>query len=164
MSRDLTNRQWGRIHPFLPPQKPDIGRPNEDHRTIIKGILWIDRTGAPWRDLPERYGCWSTVASRFYRWRSKGIWQGILSALQQQADAAQELNWDVHHVDGSVIRAHQHAAGAKQSSSETEALGRSVGGLSTKIHLRIEGSGKPMSIRLTAGQRHEATEEEPLME
>lgn len=87
-----------------------------------------------------------------------------MSALQQQADAAQELNWDVHHVDGSVIRAHQHAAGAKQSSPEAEALGRSVGGFSTKIHLRIEGRGKPMVIRLTAGQCHETTEFEPLIE
>ena len=162
--RDLTNRQWENLHPFLPPQKPKVGRLNEDHRAIVNGILWIDRTGAPWRDLPERYGCWSTVASRFYRWRKKGIWQRLLEALQQQADVALELNWDVHHVDSSVIRAHQHAAGAKQSSPEAEALGRSQGGFSTKIHLRIEGSGKPMTIRLTAGQRHEATEFEPLME
>ena len=112
-SRDLTNQQWERLQPLLPPQKPKTGRPNEDHRTIVNGILWIERTGAPWRDLPERYGSWSTVASRFYRWRFSGIWQGILEALQQKADAAGELDWKVHHVDGSVIRAHQHAAGAK---------------------------------------------------
>lgn len=162
--RDLTNQQWEILHPFLPLQKPKVGRPSEDHRTIINGILWLNRTGAPWRDLPERYGCWSTVASRFYRWRSKGIWQQILSALQQQTDAEQELNWDMHYVDSSVIRAHQHAAGAKDSNPEAEALGRSVGGFSTKIHLRIEGNGKPMVMRLTAGQQHEATELEPLME
>ena len=125
--------------------------------------MWLNRTGAPWRDLPERYGCWSTVASRFYRWRRRGIWQQILAALQQQADVAQELNWNVHYVDGSVVRAHQHAAGAKKSNPEAEALGRSVGGFSTKIHLRIEGSGKPMAMRLTPGQRHEATEFELLM-
>lgn len=112
-SRDLTNQQWERLQPLLPPQKPKTGRPNEDHRTIVNGSLWIERTGAPWRDLPERYGPWSTVASRFYRWRSCGIWQGILEALQQKADFSGELNWKVHHVDGSVIRAHQHAAGAK---------------------------------------------------
>jgi transposase len=97
--RDLTNQQWERLHPLLPPQKPKVGRPNEDHRTIVNGILWIDRTGAPWRDLPERYGCWSTVASRFYRWRQVGVWQRILEALQQQADAAEQLNWNVHHVE-----------------------------------------------------------------
>ena len=112
-NRDLTDQQWERLHSLLPPQKPKTGRPNEDHRTIVNGILWIDRTGAPWRDLPERYGPWSTVASRFYRWCQAGIWQRILESLQQQADAAGQLNWKVHHVDGSVIRAHQHAAGAK---------------------------------------------------
>lgn len=163
--RDLTNQQWEHLHPFLPPQKPKVGRPNEEHRTIIvNGILWIDRTGASWRDLPERYGCWSTVASRFDRWRQVGVWQRILEALQQKADAALELDWNVHHVDSSGIRAHQHAAGAKESCPEAEALGRSQGGFSTKIHLRIQGSGKPMVIRLTPGQRHETTEFEPLME
>jgi transposase len=112
-NRDLTNQQWQRLKPLLPPQKPQTGRPNQDHRTIVNGILWIDRTGAPWRDLPEGYGSWSTIASRFYRWRQAGIWQRILETLQQQADAVGQLNWKVHHVDGSVIRAHQHAAGAK---------------------------------------------------
>ncbi len=96
--RDLTNQQWEHLHPFLPPQKPKVGRPNEEHRTIVNGILWIDRTGASWRDLPERYGCWSTVASRFDRWRQVGVWQRILEALQQKADAALELDWNVHHV------------------------------------------------------------------
>jgi transposase len=57
---------------ILPPQKPKVGRPAENHRRIINGILWIDRTGAPWRDLPERYGPWRTVASRFYRWQKAG--------------------------------------------------------------------------------------------
>ena len=103
--RDLTNRQWEILHPFLSPQKPKVGRPNEDHRIIVNGSLWIDRTGAPWRDLPERYGCWSTVASRFYRcWREVGIWQRILSPLHQQADVVEQLNWNVHYVDSSVIR------------------------------------------------------------
>ena len=117
-SRDLTNQQWESLQPLLPPQKPKTGRPNEDHRIIVNGILWIHRTGGPWRDLPERYGPWSTVASRFYRWRQAKIWQRILSALQQKADAAGQLDWKVHHVDGSVIRAHQHAAGAKGGSKK----------------------------------------------
>ena len=81
---ELTDEQWERLEPLLPPQKPKTGRPNKDHRTIINGILWILRTGAPWRDLPERYGPWSTVASRFYRWQQAGIWQRVLEALQQQ--------------------------------------------------------------------------------
>ena len=64
---DLTDEQWQRLEPLLPPEKPRTGRPNEDHRQILNGILWIHRTGAPWRDLPRRYGPMGTVSSRFYR-------------------------------------------------------------------------------------------------
>lgn len=111
---DLTNTQWQKLKPLLPPQKPTVGRPSNDHRRTINGILWILRTGAPWRDLPEGYGAWETVSGRFYRWRRTGLWQRILARLQQQADADGQLNWDIHFVDGSVIRAHQPAAGAKR--------------------------------------------------
>ncbi len=110
---ELTDQQWEKLQPLLPPQKPKTGRPAEDHRRIINGILWLDRTGAPWRDLPDRYGPWRTVASRFYRWQKAGVWQGILAALQQQTDAAGQVDWSKHYVDSTMIRAHQHAAGAK---------------------------------------------------
>jgi transposase len=110
---DLTDEQWARLEPLLPPQKPRVGKPAKAHRQILNGILWKLRTGAPWRDMPERYGPWSTVHSRFRRWRQAGIWDGILAALQQQGDAAGALDWQLHFVDGSVVRAHQHAAGAK---------------------------------------------------
>ena len=85
--------------PHLPPEKPDVGRPNADHRRIINGMLWIDRTGAPWRDLPERYGPWRTVASRFYRWQKAGVWDRILPALQSRKDAEGELDWEIHYLD-----------------------------------------------------------------
>jgi transposase len=111
---ELTNIQWKRLQPLLPPQKPKTGRPAHDHRTIIDGILWILRTGAPWRDLPACYGPWRTVASRFYRWQRAGIWERLLAAVQAQADAASQLNWEIHYLDGTMIRAHQHAAGAKK--------------------------------------------------
>ena len=103
----------------------------------------------PWRDLPERYGCWSTVASRFYRWRKAGIWVRLFAAVQQQADAAGQLDWDIHYVDGTIVRAHQHAAGAHTKNAEAEALGRSQGGFSTKVHIRAEGGGKLMTLVLT---------------
>jgi transposase len=111
---DLTELRWQRLKPLLPAQKPPVGRPSLDHRTVINGILWILRTGAPWRDLPSRYGAWETISGRFYTWRKTGLWQQILEALQSQADADGKLDWEIHHVDGSVIRAHQHAAGAKR--------------------------------------------------
>jgi transposase len=160
---DLTNEQWERLEPLLPPHKPKVGRAAEDHRRIINGILWIDRTGAPWRDLPERYGPWRTVASRFYRWQKAGIWDGILKALQQDSDREDELDWETHYVDSTTVRAHQHAAGAK-GGPENEALGYGRGGFSTKIHLRAEGGGKPMVFVLTAGQRNEMVAFEALME
>jgi transposase len=110
---ELTDRQWERLKPHLPAEKPETGRPNVDHRRIIDGILWRERTGAPWRDLPERYGPWSTVYSRFWRWREAGIWERVFAAVQAEEDAAGGIDWEVHFVDGTVIRAHQHAAGAK---------------------------------------------------
>lgn len=110
---ELTDEEWARIQPLLPPLKPKVGRPNKEHRPIINGILWVLRTGAPWADLPSQYGKWRTVASRFYRWTAAGVWQQVLEALQAQSDAAGQFDWQLHSVDGSVIRAHQHAAGAK---------------------------------------------------
>jgi transposase len=110
---DLTDQQWQQLRPLLPPQKPTTGRPGKDHRTIINSILWVLRTGAPWRDLPERYGPWRTVASRFYRWRQNGLWDRVLMAVQQQANVQGKVNWELHYVDGTMVRAHQHAAGAR---------------------------------------------------
>src|SRR3954453_16618506 len=125
---DLTDKQWERLEPHLPPKKPKRGRPNTDHRRILNGILWIDRTGAPWRDLPERYGPWQTIASRFYRWRAAGVWDRILAAVQQLADAAGRFDWAVHYVDGTIVRAHQHAAGARGGDAAAEARGGGGGG------------------------------------
>jgi len=166
----LTDAAWAQLVPLLPPQKPCTGRPAKPHRTIVEGILWALRTGAPWRDLPERFGPWHTVASRFYRWVAAGVWDRVLAALQRRADLAGALDWGTHFVDGTVIRAHQHAAGARKRArghpavAADEALGRSRGGFSTKLHLRAEGGGKPMALLVTAGQRHEQTAFRPLME
>jgi transposase len=111
--QQLTDTQWERLQPLLPPQKATTGRPAHDHRQILEAILWLSRTGAPWRDLPRELGRWQTVSSRFYRWRQQGVWGRVLAALQAQADARGELDWLVHYLDSTVIRAHQHAAGAK---------------------------------------------------
>src|ERR687885_2813923 len=155
---ELTDQQWEYLRQLLLPQKPHTGRPNKHHRTVINGMLWLLRTGAPWRDLPEHYGPWKTVASRFYRLQRAGIWHRILECVQQQADADGKLDWSLHHVDGTIVRAHQHAAGAQRqgrAEHQDEALGRSQGGFGTKIHLRAEGNGKPIALLITAGQRHE---------
>ncbi len=109
---ELTDDQWATLEPLVPPQQPVTGKPNHDHRMVLNGILWRLRTGAPWRDLPERYGKWQTVYSRFRRWQQAGVWDRVLAALQADADARGDLDWEVHFVDGTTVRAHQHAAGA----------------------------------------------------
>jgi len=111
---ELTDAQWERLEPLLPPAKPRVGRPNLDHRQILNGLHWLLRTGAPWRDLPERYGKWQTVYSRLRRWQQQGVWDRVLAALQAEGDAQGRLDWSLHFVDGTVVRAHQHAAGAKK--------------------------------------------------
>ena len=110
----MTDDQFARLEPLLPPQKPATGKPNKDHRLVLDAILWRLRTGTPWRDLPERFGPWQTAYSRFRRWQEAGIWDRILAALQAEADARGELDWSLHFVDGTVVRAHPHAAGAKK--------------------------------------------------
>ncbi len=110
---DLTEEQWQRLQPVLPKHKKE-GRPRADDRRMVNGIRWVLRTGAPWRDLPERYGSWHTVYSRFYRWQKAGHWDRILKILQEEADAQDQLDWEIHLVDSTIIRAHQQAAGAKK--------------------------------------------------
>ena len=119
---DLTDAQWARLEPLVPPQRHGKGttggRPSIDHRQIINGILWILRTGAPWEDLPARYGKRSTVSTRYYRWKAQRVWDRIYDAVKAEADAAGELDWEIHQVDATVVRAHQHAAGAKKGTQQ----------------------------------------------
>jgi transposase len=109
---DLTNEQWARLAPLLPKGKKS-GRPAIwSKRQLIDGIRWRTRTGAPWRDVPARYGPWQTVSGLFRRWQRDGTWQQLLSRLPAQADAKGLITWEVS-VDSTVARAHQHAAGAR---------------------------------------------------
>ena len=114
---ELTDDQWAAIEPHLPPQKPVTGRPNRSHRDVLNAIIWRLRTGAPWRDLPERYGAWQTIYSRFRRRQFAGVWDRLLAAVQADADARGDLDWSLHFLDGTVIRAHAHAAGAKKGAA-----------------------------------------------
>jgi len=111
---DLTNEQWERITPLLPKPKTKRGRPVQEHRQILNGMIWVLRTGAPWRDIPERYGKWTTIYSRFQRWRKSGIWDKMFAELQTTLDVESNVDWEVHFIDSTTVRAHQHAAGAKK--------------------------------------------------
>ena len=108
---DLTDTQWVVLGGLLPKGKK-AGRPPEwTRRQLIDGMRWRIRVGAPWRDVPDRYGSWAAVYGLFRRWQRDGTWARLLTALQALADAAGRIVWDVS-VDSTIARAHQHAAGA----------------------------------------------------
>src|SRR4051812_45047500 len=107
---DLSDAEWERLRPFLPVSNGRCGR-WRDHRQVIDGILHRVRTGVQWRDLPERFGPWKTVYERHRLWSADGTWERLLQQVQAQADAVGEIDWDVS-VDSTIVRAHQHAAGA----------------------------------------------------
>jgi transposase len=118
---EVTDAAWARIGPLLP-TNGRRGKQWRDHRTVVDAILWKLRTGAPWRDLPERYGPWRTAYDRFVRWRRDGTWDRLLADAQTKSDAVGEIVWEVS-VDGSSIRAHQHAAGARKRPAKADAKG-----------------------------------------
>src|SRR5215468_3171548 len=102
---EITDDCWNRIKDLLPGQEGHPGVTAKDNRLFIDAVLWIAKTGAPWRDLPERFGKWNSVWKRLTRWAHKGVWQRVFEALQDP-----DLEWLI--LDSTVIRAHQHAAGA----------------------------------------------------
>jgi len=110
---ELADWEWAVMEPLLPPERPARGRPGRSHRRMLDAMFWLARSGATWRELPERYGPWKSVATRFYRWRDSGLFARLLTVLQAAADARGEVDWNLHLVDSTIIRAHQHAAGAK---------------------------------------------------
>jgi transposase len=110
---DLTDAQWRVLEPLLP-RGTKRGRPRKyARRQLIDGIRWRVRTGAPWRDVPARFGPWPSVYARFRCWQRDGTWRRVVTALQARADAAGLITWEVS-VDSAVARAHQHAAGARK--------------------------------------------------
>ncbi len=144
---------------------------------MINGILFRQRTGVPWRDLPTRFGKWKTVHDRHRRWSADGTWERILRAVQAVADAEGRIDWSMVSVDSTSCRVHQHAAGARTDAPRTpgrrgqpvqhrpdEALGRSRGGLTCKIHLAGEGGRRPLAFVITPGQWGDAPQLIPVLE
>ncbi|MGW6908270.1 IS5 family transposase [Streptomyces sp. NPDC054940] len=151
----LTDVQWARIEPLLPDGAPKRGGRWRDHREVIDAIAWKFQTGSQWIHLPEKYGNWRGVYNRLRMWAIDGTWERVLTALVAQADADEDLNWAVS-VDSTVVRAHQHVAGARkkgpQQANADHAIGRSRGGLTTKIHLPSDAHCRPLAFVVTAGQ------------
>ena len=110
---EIADEPWGRIKDFLPGQPDDPGVTASDNRRFVNAAFWIAKTGAPWRDLPERFGNWNSIWRRFDRWSAKGVWLRIFAALKDP-----DLEWLI--LDSTVIRAHQHAAGAAKKGAPTK--------------------------------------------
>jgi len=123
---ELTDAQWEMIAPFFPDRSHHggAGQPWKDHRTLSNGIRWRLHTGAPWPDIPPRYGSWKTVYDRFRRWRLDGTWAQILDALLLRLDKAGLIDRDLWMVDASIVRAPRAAGGAKKKSRRAADVGR----------------------------------------
>ena len=142
MRYELTDHEWATIKPMLPNKPRGVPRVND--RRVLNGIFWVLRSGAPWRDLPQEFGPYTTCYNRFVRWRRAGVWCRIMDALAAAHDAAVQM------IDTSIVRVHQHAARNKRQS-----MGRSRGGLTSKIHVVVDRSGLPVRLVLTTGEAHD---------
>ncbi|WKW52129.1 IS5 family transposase [Rhodomicrobium lacus] len=152
---DLTDFEWSVIEPLLP-NKPR-GVPRVDDRRVLNGIFWRLRTGAPWADIPARYGPHTTCVNRFNRWRKAGVWDRLLDAISKAYDG------DIQMIDSSSIRVHQHAANGKKA-VRSRCMGRSRGGLTTKIHALVDAGGLPIALKLTEGQAHDGRSAEDMLD
>ena len=179
---ELSDAQSAHLEPFLPEPRHHgkAGRPWLPHRAVVNGILWILRTGAPWRDLPRRYGKWNTVYTRLKRWRRDGTWTRIDSALWDERDDRGQLDHDLWCIDGTVARAARCAGGARRRNRrrprldegsatqldepDDHALGYSPGGFRTKVHLLCDSRDTVLGLHVTPGQRHESRAFEATMQ
>jgi transposase len=116
---ELTDAQWDVVSKLLP--RGGRGRPGDDDRSFINAVLWLAKTGAPWRDLPSRYGSWKTVYNRFSNWARREVWLHVFKALALSDDEIGSL------LDASVVRAHQDAAGGKGGPQPTRSAARAAG-------------------------------------
>jgi len=142
---ELTDYEWFAIKPMLPNKSRGVPRVND--RPVLNGIFWVLRSGAPWRDLPENFGPYTTCYNRFVRWRRAGVWATLMSALAGAHDAAVQM------IDTSIVRVHQH--GACITRNRRQSMGRSRGGLTSKIHAVVDSNGLPVRLALSPGEAHD---------
>ena len=152
----LNDEQWARIAPELPGKKGDAGKSGTDNRLFVEAVLWVARTGSPWRDLPDEFGKWSTVYTRYWRWAQKDKWESIFKRLSEDPD------FEYVMIDGIIVRVHQHGAGAR--GTQNQAIGRSRGGLTTKIAALMDAPGNLVRFTLWPGQRHDIKSVDDLLE
>jgi transposase len=141
MRYELADYEWTASKPMLPNKPRGVPRVND--RRVLNGIFWVLRSGAPWRDLPEAFGPHTTCYNRFVRWRRAGVWGRIIDALAATHDAAVQM------IDTSIVRVHQH--GACITRNQPQLMGRSRGGLTSKIHAVVDSNGLPVRLALSPG-------------
>ena len=153
----LRGDQFARIEKLLPGRPGHVGRDSEfGNRLFVEAVIWKFRTGVPWRDMPARFGAWKNIDTRFSRWAVKGIWESFFKAVADDPDTEYAM------IDATIVRAHQHSAGARKKPIVNQAIGRSRGGLTTKIHMVVDALGNPLAFSLTGGQVHDITQAETL--
>ena len=144
MRYELTNHEWNAIKPMLHNKPRGVPRVND--RRVLNGIFWVLRSGAPWRDLPGAFGPYTTCYNRFVRWRRAGVWGRIMDTLAGAHDPTVQM------IDTSIVRVHQHGACIKRN--QRQLMGRSRGGLTSKIHAVVDANGLPVRLALTRGETH----------
>ena len=135
----VSDEFWAVVEPLLPSSQGRRGRPWADHRQVLEGICWRYRTGSPWRDMPEEFGPWQTVWKRHFRWSTDGTYLQIMDAVQEAGLLEEAVGQDVERllsVDSTVVRAHQHAAGARHDSATAEDIGEPTGRTGGRIELQ----------------------------
>ena len=151
----INEASWGKMLIFFKARKDIYIGPACDLKRFIEAVYWIARTGAQWREIPEKYGNWNTIFKRFNEWSKKKIWEGLMTFCIQDPDLENIM------IDASIVRANACAAG--YGNQREEALGRSAGGFSSKIHAVVDALGNPLKFALTAGQQHDVTQAAALL-
>ncbi|MBO0942257.1 IS5 family transposase [Acidovorax temperans] len=146
--RVLTDEQWAKMEPHCLGKPSDPGRSGTDNRRFVEAVLWIARTGSPWRDLPPEFGKWNTVFKRFRDWVKADVFQRLFDAVSEQPDMEYAM------VDATIVKVHRHGQGAKGGPSG-QAIGHSRGGMTTKILALTDALGNLVKFVLMPGQRHD---------
>ena len=156
----LQDKKWKKIYEFLQNHPRAYAGKEAECRLYVEAVLWVNRSGAQWRLLPEKYGNWNSIYKRFARWSDHEVWEDMHQHFVDDPDMENMI------IDSTVVRAHPCAAGALKKDDEPseQALGRSRGGFSTKVHVNVDALGNPLRFTLTGGERYDITQAEALIE
>ena len=156
MFNNISERVWGTIYSFLKGAKWLHTKDENNTRCFVEGVWYVLRTGCQWRLLPTYYGHWRKIHKRYKKWSERGIWSDLMSSVS-------DIDNQAAMIDATIVRAHACASGYSKNGNEEQALGRSKGGFTTKIHALVDGLGNPVKFILTAGNRNDVTQAAELL-